>query len=275
MKRWRKFIKLKRLKTFAKLMRLRYVAQIVGIITIFSIASHGFSFQSLWAVISSLFLSIAIFFFDDAFDYESDQIVHKQRPIPKGYITVLQTYIWGFTFLAGGILLASFLLLYQFIIFLVITIVSLLIVFLKIKSILRAMLTAFIMGGLLPFAAFINLKILIFGFIVALPHFGGSIAKDFLHSAGDRFLGYDSPQYRFKYLISFMFFLSGIMLWIPLIMNLVTWYYVPPIIFTNISCIILGFNILKNHYEKVYVYGAIGMISSLLAFLLDGIFAPF
>lgn len=120
---------MKRLKAFVKLMRPRHTAQIVGIVAIFSIASHGVSIQSLYAIISSLFLSISIFFLDGAHDYKSDQIVHPQRPIPKGLITIRQAYAGGALFLFMGILFASMLLFYQFAIFLVSTFIAIAIVF--------------------------------------------------------------------------------------------------------------------------------------------------
>ncbi|UCH70773.1 MAG: hypothetical protein JSV29_01960, partial [Candidatus Bathyarchaeota archaeon] len=83
---------MERTKAFVKLMRPRYSAQIVGIVAVFSVASHGVSIQSLQAVIAALFLSISIFFLDDARDRESDRIVHPQRPIPKRLITSRQAY---------------------------------------------------------------------------------------------------------------------------------------------------------------------------------------
>jgi len=262
---------LERLKAFVKSARPRYTAQIVGIVAIFSIASHGVSIQSLFAIISSLFLSISIFFLDSAHDYKSDKIVHSQRPIPKGLITIRQAYTGGAIFLFMGILFASRLLFYQFAIFLVSTLIAIAIVFFNVKSVLRASLTAFLIWTLFPFGAFPDLKTVLFGLIVALPHVGGSIAKDFIHSHGDVIQGLEPPPDWSKYLASAAFFLASAIVWLPKILNFVTWFYIPPIVITNISCIMLGVKILKGHYEKVYIYGAIGMCSSLTAFLLGGI----
>jgi len=262
---------LERSKAFIKLMRPRYTTQIVGIVAIFSIASHGVSIQSLFAIISSLFLSISIFFLDGAHDYRSDQIVHPQRPIPKGLITIRQAYLAGVVFLFMGILCSSTLLFYQFAIFLVSSFIAVAIVFFNVKSTLRAFLTAFIMWALVPFGAFPDLNSVLFGLIVALPHVGGSIAKDFIHSHGDMIQGLDPPPDWSRYLASAAFFLSGAIVWLPKILNFVNWFYVPPIILTDVSCIILGFRTLKGRYEKVYIYGAIGMCSTLTAFLLGGI----
>lgn len=252
-------------------MRPRHTAQIVGIVAIFSIASHGVSIQSLYAIISSLFLSISIFFLDGAHDYKSDQIVHPQRPIPKGLITIRQAYAGGALFLFMGILFASMLLFYQFAIFLVSTFIAIAIVFFHVKSVLRASLTAFLIWALFPFSAFPDLKTVLFGLIVALPHVGGSIAKDFIHSRGDMIQGLEPPPDWARYLASAAFFLSGAIVWLPKILNFVTWFYVPPIIFTDVSCVILGFRVLKGRYEKVYIYGGIGMCSALTAFFLGGI----
>lgn len=259
------------LKAFAKLMRPRHTAQIVGIVIIVSIASHGVSKQSLCAIISALFLSISIYFMDDAYDYKSDQIVHSQRPIPQGLITIRQAYLAGAILLSLGILFASMLPFYQFVIFLVLSFIANAIIFFNLKSILRALLTASFIGALIPFAAFPELKIVLYGLIVALPHVGGSIAKDFIHSSGDRIQGLEPPPDWSKYLASAAFFLCAALAWLPKILNLVNWFYVPPIIATQISCLMLGVRVLKGHYQKVYFYGAIGMLSSLTAFLLGGI----
>lgn len=271
MKEWRKSTSLERFKAFVRLMRPRHTGQIVGIVTLFTIASHGASAQSLWAIISSLFLSVGIYLLDDAHDCESDRIIHPQRPLPEGYITVHQAYAAGAILVFASISLASMLLFYQFAIFLALAAISVSIVLFNIKSALRALLTALIIGGWLPFSAFPDLKIVLFGLTVALPHFGGSIAKDFLHSRGDKIQGLTPPQDWVRYLASAAFFIAGAILWLPPILDLVTWLYIPPIVFTAASCVILGVDVLKGRYEKVYVYGAIGMCSSLAAFLLEGI----
>lgn len=224
--------------------------------------------RSLLAIISSLFISIAIFFIDDAHDYESDRIVHPQRPIPKGLITVNQAYIVGATLLFMGIIFASTLLLYQFVMFLALTIMTLTIIFFNFQSTLRALIIAFLIWGLFPFSAFLDLKTALFGLIVALPHVGGSITKDFLHSSGDQIQGLKPPPKWSKYLASLAFFLSGAIVWLPKILGFVNWLYLPPIIFTHVTCMVLGVSILKGNYQKVYTYGRIGMFSSLIAFLI-------
>jgi hypothetical protein len=49
----------------------------------------------------------------------------------------------------------------------------------------------------------------------------------------------------------------------------VSWLYIPLIAPTFTSCLILGYKVLKRQYPKVYVYGAIAMFSSLLAFSIN------
>lgn len=259
------------LEAFVKLLRLRHTAQVVGIVTILSIASHGFSTHSLYAIISSLFLCIAIFFLDDAHDYKSDQIVHPQRPIPKGLITSRQAYVTGILSLLAGTFFASMLFSYQLILFTASTIVAVLVIFLNLQSVLRAFFNAFLIWTLFPFAAFPDLKIVLFGLIMALPHIGGSITKDFLHSHGDAIQKLKPPPKWSKYLAASTFFTMGFIVWIPLILHFITWFYILPMILTQVSCILLGARILKGHYERVYVYGAVGMCSTLIAFLLGGI----
>ncbi len=262
--------RLKRLTAFATLIRLRYTAQVVAIVAIFSITTHGVTASSLFAIISSLFLSISIFCFDEAHDLKTDQIVHPNRPIPKGLITVRQAYLIGTTFLLLGIFLSATLFLYQFVIFIVSSITAIAIIFSKIKSVIRAFLNAFLIWTLFPFSAQLDLKIVLFGLIVSFPHFGGSIAKDFIHYPGDKIHNLEPPPLWSKYLVSISFFLASAIIFLPLLLNLVSWYYVPPIMFTNVSCLILGFYVLKKRYDKVYFYGGIGMVSALIAFLLGG-----
>lgn len=258
------------MKALVKLMRPRHSAQIVGIVAVFSVASHGVSIQSLNAIIASLFLSISIFFLDDAHDYESDQIVHPQRPIPKRLVTIRQAYALSAILLLAGVLFASTLLFYQFVIYLVSMVIAIGIVFFNVKSILRASLTAFLIWSVFPFAAFPGLKSVLFGLVVALPHVGGSIAKDFIHARGDMIQGLEPPPDWSKYLASAAFFLCGAIVWLPTILGLVNWLYIPPIILTGGSCMMLGVVTLKGRYKKVYVYGGIAMCSSLAAFLLGG-----
>ena len=262
--------RLKRLSALATLIRLRYTAQIVAIVAIFSITNHGVTIPSLSAIISSLLLSISIFCFDEAHDLKTDQVVHPNRPIPKGLITVRQAYLSGIIFLMIGIFLSSTLFLYQFVIFIVSSIIAIVIIFSNIKSIMRAFLNAFLIWTLFPFSAYLDLKTVLFGLIVSFPHFGGSIAKDFIHYPGDKIQNLESPPVWAKYLVSISFFLASAIVFLPKLLNLVSWYYMPPIIFTNISCLILGFYVLKERYDKVYFYGGIGMVSALIAFLLGG-----
>lgn len=262
--------RLKRLTALAKLIRLRYTAQIVAIVAIFSITNHGVTIPSLSAIISSLLLSISIFCFDEAHDLKTDQIVHPNRPIPKGLITVRQAYLSGIIFLLIGIFLSSTLFLYQFVIFIVSSIIAISIIFSNINSIMCAFLNAFLIWTLFPFSAYLDLKTVLFGLIVSFPHFGGSIAKDFIHYSGDKMQNLEPPPVWSKYLVSISFFVASAIVFLPKLLNLVSWYYIPPIIFTNISCLILGFYVLKERYDKVYFYGGIGMVSALIAFLLGG-----
>jgi 4-hydroxybenzoate polyprenyltransferase len=259
---------LKEAKAFVELMRPRHIGQIVGIVAIFTIMSHGFSVQSLYAIVSSFFLCIAIFLIDDAHDYESDQIVHPKRPIPRGLVTVRRAYLLGTFFLFVGVLLASTLVFYQFAFYLLSTVIAMAVIFSNIKSVLRAFFNAFLIWSLFPFAAYPDGRIVLFGLVVALPHIGGSIAKDFLHSRGDVVQGLAPPPVWAKYLASGTFFAAGFVVWLPKLLGFVTWFYIPPIVLTHVSCMILGMRVLKKRYDKVYIYGAIGMCSALIAFLL-------
>jgi 4-hydroxybenzoate polyprenyltransferase len=259
---------LQKVNALARLVRPRHTAQVVGIVAILSISSHGFSTLSLYTVLSSFFLSIAIFFLDDAHDYESDIVIHAQRPIPERLITVRQAYLGGAVALAIGVFLASLLLFHQFLIFLISATVAVAVIFVSIQSTLRACLNAFLIWSLFPFAAFPDLKTVLFGLIVALPHVGGSIMKDVLHQKGDEVQRLKGPPEWSRYLASVAFLAAAVVACLSPLLGLVSWLYVPPTMVTQVCCVILAVKTLKRHYEKVYVYGAIGMLSSLAAFLL-------
>lgn len=163
------------------------------------------------------------------------------------------------------------LLLYQFALFLASAAIAIAVVFADLKSVLRASLTALLIWALFPFSAFPDAKTMLFGLIMALPHVGGTIAKDFLHFRGDAVQGLEPPSDWLRYVASTAFFLGGVIVWLPKVLGFVTWLYVPPIFFTFVACMTLGIRMLKGRYEKVYIYGAVGMCSALIAFLLAGI----
>jgi len=254
-------------KALVRLIRPRHTGHVVGIVAVLSIVSHGFSTQSLFAIVSALFLSIAIFFLDDAYDCRSDRIVHPGRPVPKGLISVRTAYLAGVILMFAGILFASMLLIHQFAIFIALTIIAIGIVFLNLGSVSRAFLTGFVIWGLFPFSAFPDTKIMLFGLIVFLPHVGGSIAKDFLHSSGDREQGLEPPHAWSRFVASLAFFLSCIVIWLPFLLGFASWLYLLPILITMVICVVLGLDVLKGKYQRVYALGRIGMISALLAFV--------
>lgn len=251
-----------------RLVRPRHTAQVVGIVAVLSGASHGISSHTVVSAVSVLLASIAIFFLDDARDFESDLIIHPHRPIPEGLITVRQAYTIGVLLMIGGVLLATVLFPYQFLIFLALMMAAIAVVFLRFPSALRALLTASIIWALFPFSAFPDLKTMLFGLIVAFPHVGGSISKDFLHSAGDEIQGLKPPPKWMNHVAAFAFFAGGLVIWLPVPLGFVTWFYFPPILLTKIICIILGMDALRRNYQRVYTYGRIGMLSALTAFLI-------
>ena len=195
-----------RTKALLTLMRARHTGQVVGIVTVLSVKSGGFSFQSILAIASFLFLSIALFSFDDARDSVGDSIIHPKRPIPKGVFTVNQVYFMGFVFFCLAITSAYSLLLYQFALFLVVAALGLSVIFLKLNSIVRAILTASMVFLLFPFSISITSKSLLFGLIVALPHVAGSITKDFIHRKGDERIGLQPPARWSRFVASSLFF---------------------------------------------------------------------
>lgn len=259
---------LQKTNAFARLVRPRHTAQVVGIVAILSIASYGFSTHSLYTILSSFFLSIALFFLDDAHDYKSDIIAHSMRPLPKGLITVRQAYLGGVVALVLGTLFASQLLVHQLLIFSISTTIAVVVIFISIQSTLRACLNAFLIWSLFPFAAFPDLKTTFFGLIVALPHVGGSIMKDFLHQKGDETQRLSGPPDWSRLVAGGAFLATAVVACLPALLGFVSWLYVPPIVVTQICCVILAVKTWKCDYEKVYAFGAIGMCSSLAAFLL-------
>ena len=254
------------LKSFLALVRVRHTAQVVGIVSVLSLKSNGFSVQSFFTIASFLFLSVALFSCDDAHDYVSDSLIHPERPIPKGVFTPNQVYLIGAISFSLGILFAANLMFYQFILFLSVAVLGFSVIFLKLGSILRAIFISSMIFILFPMGMIISLKSILFGLIVALPHFAGSVTKDFIHLKGDEKIGLQPPLDWSRYLAGFAFFMSGGIILLPVILNLVTWLYMPLVFPTFVSCLILGGKVLSRQYQKVYIYGGIGMISALVAF---------
>jgi 4-hydroxybenzoate polyprenyltransferase len=247
--------------------RARHTFQVVGIVAVFSLTTHGFSSQSLYAVVAAFFLSVATFFFDDAHDVESDRVVHPERSISKGEVSARTAYLLGATSLFAAVLLASMLQIQQFVIFIVVSITAIGIVFLNLGSVTRAFLTAFVIWALFPFSAFPEARIMLFGLMISLPHIGGSIAKDFLHSAGDASLGLKPPPHWARYVASIAFFLGSAVVGFPFFLGFTGWLYLPFILPTMITCLLLGVDAAKGEYRRIYIYGRIGMISTLLAII--------
>jgi 4-hydroxybenzoate polyprenyltransferase len=252
-------------KGFVTLLRLRHTGQIVGIVTILSLKSIGFTMDTFFAITSFLFLSTAIFFFDDARDEASDRIVHTQRPIPQGVFTTRQVYLMGTVALCLGIGCALFLQIHQAILFVIVACVGLIVIFMKLESIIRAILSASMIFLLFPFSAPISFKTLLFGLSVTLPHIAGSITKDFLHTPGDRQIGLQSPVAWAPYAASSLFILTAGVIILPALFKLVSEFYVLLMSPTIVSSVILAYKVFQRQYQKVYIYGGIAMLSTLLA----------
>lgn len=255
-----------RFKAVLTLMRVRHTGQIVGIVAVLSIKQHGLSIQALLAIAAFLCLSIALFAFDDAHDSAGDRLIHPHRPIPAGVFTVTQVYLIGTLFFCLGLASASNLLFQQLVLFLVIAGLGFAVIFVKLTSLVRALFTASMMFLLFPFSMPINTKSLLFGLIVALPHVAGSIAKDFIHRTGDERVGLSPPAQWTRYLASSLFFVCGGVILLPIVLASVSWLYIPLIAPAFVSCLILGYNVLRLQYPKVYIYGGIAMLSTLVAF---------
>jgi len=141
------------------------------------------------------------------------------------------------------------------------------IIFIKLEALIRALLVSCMMGFLFPFGAFLDLRSILFGLMIGLPHIGASIAKDYLHVRGDSLRGLSSPPKWAKYLAAYLFFISGCVVWIPMFLRLVSWRYAPPILITCLCSLILFLRILKGDYQKVYPFGGIAMTFTLIAFV--------
>jgi len=258
-----------RLKALLSLMRVRHTGQVVGIVAVLSVKRHGFSVQALLAIASFLCLSIALFAFDDAHDSEGDRLIHPHRPIPAGVLTVKQVYLVGALFFCLGLASAYTLRFQQFILFLVVAVLGFAVIFVKLTSMVRALFTATMIFLLFPFSTPMSAKSLLFGLIVALPHVAGSITKDFIHRKGDERAGLQPPAHWTRYLASGLFFICGGVILLPIALNLVSWPYIPVISPTFVSCLILGYKVFNQQYPKVYIYGGIAMLSTLVAFSLN------
>jgi hypothetical protein len=123
--------------------------------------------------------------------------------------------------------------------------------------------------ALFPFAAPITMTNLIFGLIVVLPHIAGSIAKDVVHATGDARIGLTAPAPWGRYAASALFFVSSGLILLPALLALVDWLYLLLIFPTLASCLLLGVEVLRGHYDRVYRYGAVGMVGALVAIALN------
>jgi 4-hydroxybenzoate polyprenyltransferase len=253
------------IKGFLTLLRLRYTGQVVGIVVILSLKNIGFTLHTLYAVTAAVFLCSSIFFFDDAHDAASDRIVHTARPIPQGTVTVRYVYLMGAIALGLGIACASFLQIYQTLLFIIVASLGLIVIFLKLNSIIRAILSASMIFLLFPYSTTISSKTLLFGLSVALPHIAGSITKDFLHIQGDRQIGLQSPVAWAPYVAIILFALTAGVILLPALFKLVSEIYILLVLPTVVCSLLLAYKVAKKHYQKVYIYGGIAMVSTLLA----------
>jgi 4-hydroxybenzoate polyprenyltransferase len=237
----------------------------VGIVTVLSLKNVGFTLQAVLAITAALLLSTATFMFDDAHDESSDRVVHTQRPIPQGIFSGRQVYLMGILALCVGIGCALLLQRHQTVVFLAAAILGLGVIFLQLASGLRAILSAASIFLLFPFSTALTVKTLVFGLAVALPHVAGSITKDFLHVSGDQHMGLQSPIHWASPLASTLFALSAGVLLMPAVLQLVPEVYVLIILPAIGSSLSLSYKVIRKQYQKVYIYGGIAMVSTLLA----------
>ncbi len=255
-----------RLKALLSLMRIRHTGQVVGIVAVLSVKQHGASMQALLAIASFLCLSIALFAFDDAHDSAGDRLIHPHRAIPLGVLSAKQVYLIGTLFFCLGLTSVLTLLFQQAVLFLAVAGLGFAVIFVKLTSLVRAFFTAVMMFLLFPFSMPVSEKTLLFGLIVALPHVAGSITKDFIHQTGDERVGLPPPTQWTRYMASGLFFLCGGVMLLPTVLSLVPWLYLPLICPALVSSLILGYKVLYRQYPKVYIYGGIAMLSTLVAF---------
>ena len=257
------------LKNVPTLFRLRHTGQVLGIVSVLSFKNYGVSTPLFLSVASTVSLCIALFNFDDAHDHLSDALVHPDRPIPNGIYSPRQVYAMGIVALVVGVVLAANLLPHQFLLYLTAILFGLAVIFLKIESTVRATLIASMIFILFPFAAPITTTNLIFGLIVVLPHLAGSITKDIIHAKGDVRLGLTAPSPWGRYAASTLFFVNSGLILLPVILALVDQLYLLLILPTLASCLLLGIEVLRGQYDRVYMYGAVGMVGALVAIALN------
>lgn len=259
---------MQRLKAFPTLFRVRHTGQVLGIVSVLSFKNYGVSAPFLLSVAAAVSLCIALFSFDDARDHTGDALVHPDRPIPNGVYTPRQVYAVGIVALVVGGVFAANLLLHQFLLYLTAALFGLAVIFLTLESTVRATLVAAMIFALFPFAAPVEAVNLIFGLIVVLPHIAGSIAKDVVHAEGDARIGLSPPAPWGRAAASALFFVSSGLTLLPALLALVDRRYLLLILPTLTSCLLLGVAVLRGRYDRVYRYGAVGMVGALAAIAL-------
>ena len=259
---------MEKLRTIAGLLRIRHTAQVAGIVALVGLKNRVDFGHLVSPVLAILSLTVSLFFLDDAHDYKSDVVVHPGRAVPRGVVASETLLFLGIPILVSAILVALTLSRFQLFCFATIAFSGLVVVYLRLPSVLRSMLAAYMIWALFPFGTgSMNAGTLLFGLVVALPHIGGNIAKDFIHQKGDQKIGLPRPHTKSKYIAASAFLTCSIVLWIPVALGLVNWYYTGFILLTFLSCLFLGAELLLNRFGKVYLLGAVGMIASLLAFI--------
>jgi heme O synthase-like polyprenyltransferase len=257
-----------RSSAYLRVARTRYAAQVSGIVAIFSVRDGFAATKVIPSVASIVLLSMALFFLDDAHDYRSDLIVHPEREIPKGRLKPRDVYMAGVALLSLGVLSASFLSMVQLGVFSAITLLGVAVIFVPMRSTVRSILTASMIWALVLFShPVFELRTILFGLLVGLPHVGGSIVKDLVHSRGDVEIGLCPPGDHARHVAAVSFFLSIFVAGLLLFLELASWVFAVLILPTIVCSALLGLNVLRRNYEGLYRLGAIGMMSTLAALL--------
>lgn len=257
------------LKAYFSLVKPRHLMYVGSVTAIASFASHGFTVESMFTIIAITLLAAGLFAIDDSTDIEADRIIHPQRPLPSGLISQRSAFVFGLASVIVGAYTSLNLKTYQICLFFAIMTFGFVIIFIKLGTLIKALIVSCMIGFLFPFGAFLDLQSMLFGLMIGLPHIGASIAKDYLHVRGDSLRGLPSPPIWAKYLAAYLFLMSSIVVWVPKILRLVGWLYAPPILVTCLCCFILCLRILKGDYQKVYLLGGIAMTFTLMAFVVS------
>jgi geranylgeranylglycerol-phosphate geranylgeranyltransferase len=252
----------------------------------------GDSFLNLiFGFITGFSLTAASMTINDYYDREIDIINEPQRPIPSGLITPINALIFSLILTIIGFIGATINSILVNSLFSLIIASIAWVIFIMYTTIgkrsglpgnflVSACVSIPFIYGNVAVLKTIELRVLIFVLMVFLSNTGREIIKGIVDIPGDKVKKINTLAIRFggrsASIIATIFILSAVLLSpIPLILNIVSILFIPPVIITNIGLLTSSLLILKDHSRhnsrKVKNIILISFIFGLISFIMGSI----